>query len=157
LRESWLNALYWYYIGGCEVSDARSVICYSSCLESLVSGYGAKDIIELCENLFDMDSGTVVTKGLELTLKDAVHRIYNSSRSEVAHGGRFVLSYEYTEERAIAAQLSRYVLLRCQECLVEFEGKHGEKGAADRKDVFVNSLKAARRLPSKSPATPPTP
>jgi hypothetical protein len=145
LRESWLNALYWYYVGGSEVSDARATICYSSCLESLSNGDGTDSILRLCEALFDVDRTAVLVPATQLTLGDAVTDIYNMARSEVVHGGRFVLAHEYETERALAAQLSRIALFRFQECLVTFEQKYGDRAESNRKDVYEKWLDARRR------------
>jgi hypothetical protein len=144
LRKSWINAVYWYYLGCCEVSDARATICYSSCLESMAVRDGAKAMFELCETMLEPKSDAMLVPSRKLTLEEAVKLIYRRGRSEVVHGGRFVLDEEYGFERRISAELSRHVLLLYQQHLESYEAELAGRAGGDRKDVFLKWLEAKR-------------
>jgi hypothetical protein len=143
LRESWLNALHWYYTGCTETSDVRAVICFTTALESLSASDGAGAIIEALETLLRVERTKTVASARQWSLADAVNHVYGFARSESVHGGRFVLFQEYTEARGIASELCRYALLSYESRLREYEVKIHRARAGDRKDTFLRALKAS--------------
>ncbi|MGH7867676.1 MAG: hypothetical protein ACREP9_08620, partial [Candidatus Dormibacteraceae bacterium] len=145
LRKSWLSALYWYFVGCCEPSDARATICYSTCLESLAASDGASAIVDLCDLVLMPKTGAFLLPRRKWTLQDCVNAMYQTARSEVVHGGRFVLDEEYDGERSVSAELSRYVLLLLRERLARYEIAFGGRDESDRNDVFLRWLTAQRR------------
>lgn len=150
LRMYWLNALHWFYMGSVEVSDARATICYSSALESLADGIGKGSINALCEKLFRMDRSDILATASGLTLEQAVEDVYSAARSEVVHGGRFVLTGEYADHRHLSAQMSQYALLNCYGELKEFEAKYGGKDAVDDKATFIRCMKGKEPTASET-------
>jgi hypothetical protein len=147
LRDCWLNALYWYYIGCSEPSDARATICLSSAFESLATSVGAQSILDLIETILGTRRTNIIAPSLGWTLEQAVSEIYNAARSEIVHGGRFVIFREYQDARAVAAELCRYMLLKAQSYLREYEVATGRKAEADRKDTFLKWISMKRAKP----------
>lgn len=148
LRDSWLNALYWYQSGCMEPSDARATICFSTAFESLAEGIGVGPITELFELVLGTDRRRVIAPTLGWTLEQAVEEIYGAARSEVVHGGRFVIFREYRNARGIATELCRYLLLETQDRLHDYERRYGRRPEVDDKAVFLRCVAARRKSPS---------
>jgi hypothetical protein len=142
LREYWLNALHWYYAGCIEPSDARGVICFSTTLESLAAGVGADAIVELLEVLLKTDRHKVIAPLMGWSLEQSIAEIYSGGRSEVVHGGRFVVFKEYRRIRDIAAELCRHALLVARDRLSEYELATARRAEGDSKKSFLKWLKA---------------
>ncbi len=137
LRMHWLNAMYWYYMAGLEPVDARAVICYSSCLESLADGVGKDKILELLDQLLGSKPDREILHSIGLTLAEGINQIYSEARSTVVHGSKFVLNEDFDQARYLATHIAREALDKFQRRLVGYEAKHDGAAAADRKDAFL--------------------
>jgi hypothetical protein len=140
LREAWLNGVYWYYCGCVEPSDPRSIICFTSALESLCDKHGQEPIITLLAQLFAKQRDDIVSPVEQWSLAEAVRQVYGVGRSETVHGGRFVLLQEYRQIRNLASVMARLALLRHQEELAAYELKYKRDHASDGKSVFLRWL-----------------
>lgn len=151
LRRFWLNALHWYYIGCSEPSDARAAICFSSALESLSNGDGADVIVEMCESVLGMKQDDIIIESRALTLRDAVNEVYRSARSEIVHGGRFVLLQEVAQQRSLGVQIAQVAIAAYRELLEKYEVAKTYSKALDRRDIFLRWAEAYTA--SATPAT----
>lgn len=142
LRDAWLNALHWYYVGCMEPSDARATICYVSALESLSDGQGAEPILQLLEVLLETRRDAIAIPTEQWSLEEVIAQIHGFARSEMVHGGRFVLFCECAQQRSMAAELCQYALLMFQEKLRLYEARYRRASAADNKKHFLRALSA---------------
>lgn len=135
LRRRWINALYWYFVACTEPSSPRSIICFSTVLESLAGKEGADAITKLCANLMAINSDTEISESL--TLSGAVQKIYHGEgRSGVVHGGNFVLDAEMDEVRGVAAMLAQHALFNTGYWLACYENTFSYREELDGLKTF---------------------
>lgn len=142
LRECWLNALYWYYTGCLESSDARAVICFATAFESLADGDGVEAIVESLGAILGRGRQTIINPSLGWSLEQTIEQLYGPARSEVVHGGRFVIFREYHRVRGLAAELCRLTLWKAHLRLMDYEMVTRRRPAGDNKATFLRWLKA---------------
>jgi hypothetical protein len=144
IRECWLNALHWYYTGCLEPADARAVICFSTALESLADGDGSEAIVNALEAIFAVRRTDVIAPWIGWTLQQTIDEIYGPARSEVVHGGRFVIFREYHHVRSMAAELCRLALVISHKRLREYESATRRRHEGDSKSHILRWLRARK-------------
>lgn len=116
------HALLWFYEGCRETVDQIAIVKFSSAMEVLTEGFvwkagngkkqkgGQPAIRELLKINLGIDEGNVITRDGK-TAKEVVELIYSAGRNRMIHGENKALGNDWSVERAIAEQLSRYSLV----------------------------------------------
>ncbi len=111
LVERWVGALYWFGLAAHEPLDFMALVQYS-CAIDIVSDAGGNlpKLTQFVEAAFARQPGAgLLNDGTPS--KDVLNRIYNDGRSGLVHGSRHGLLEDLSEDRRLAFELVRKVLL----------------------------------------------
>lgn len=108
-----MQAMLWFHEACREQIDAMAVVKFVAVLDGLACGNGEQAIRSLLRARVGWKDNDNLFKKGNLTMKQAVSRLYGEGRSRTVHGTSERLSHDWSEMRTLAEIVSRIALLKC--------------------------------------------
>jgi hypothetical protein len=124
LAGRWATALDWYGEACRDASDSIAIAKFGTSLDVLsCCGGKAPAIARMVSNLTAIPlNENVMSKGEELTLAEAIKRIYERGRSEILHGNKYDRMQSHEDLKSLASYFARYTLLSAALALANYRG-----------------------------------
>jgi len=126
LSSRWATALDWYAEGIREQNDAIAVTKIATSLDVLSNGGKYNGILNMLVDIFACKAEDILIDNL--TVKEFVRLIYDSSRSQILHGTHHERLKSFSIERKQSTKLVKKVLWGCLLFLHEYTGEDLDKG-----------------------------
>jgi len=121
LKQRWCDALYWFGEARRDTADFTALVRYGIALDILAKGGKGRGIKALLAALFERAlSAKFLSDGTSLA--KAVDELYNTGRSQLAHGGRPALVQDLPFQPAVADLIASEALITYALCLNAYTG-----------------------------------
>ncbi|WP_293784524.1 hypothetical protein [Sphingosinicella sp.] len=121
-RPKAMNALFlslWWYHEACqEPLDQIATTKFAASMDALTGGKKASGIIELIGALLGPKPADLLMKD-DRTTKAVIAEIYDAGRSRLIHGSSTDYAHDWTQVRASAEEIGRWLLIACCDWLLQ--------------------------------------
>lgn len=133
LCQRWSTALDWHGEACREVSDQIAIAKFGTCLDVLSSGGGkTRAISKMVSNLTKIPEDKIVANyDRDLTLYEAITKIYEYGRSEILHGNKIDRMTSFEALRGISEFFSKIALIKAAEALFTYSGSDSAKAFSE--------------------------